>query len=294
MNIFKQILSGIAICTLSVNVGYAQINPLASQYFNNRYLANPAFAGYQQGFNLNLAYRQQWNSILGAPITQNVTADYGTGKVGLGLNVNFEKAGLQRESRVVGTYAYHLPLNGVDQQLHFGLSIGFMNQRLSDTDLNGNPNDPLVGLYNDRKTYVDGDFGAAYTSAHLKLEAALPNMKSFFKKDVIKLANVATFYSAASYVFAFEEGIDGVEVEPKVAYRGFKGSDNILDAGAQLTMANKQVLLMGIYHSTKNASFGLGLDYKQRYLISGAYTTQTSGLSNYTNGTFELNLRLHL
>ena len=51
---------------------------------------------------------------------------------------------------------------------------------------------------------------------------------------------------------------------------------------------------MGMYHSTENATFGLGMDFKKKYLISGTYTTQTSALSTYTNGSFELNLRLNL
>ncbi|SDJ33915.1 Protein of unknown function [Pedobacter sp. ok626] len=105
---------------------------------------------------------------------------------------------------------------------------------------------------------------------------------------------MATFYTAASYQINFSDGAEGVDLEPKVAYRGVKGFDNIFDAGAQLSIANKQVMLLGMYHSTKNATFGLGMDYKKRYLVSGTYTTQTSALSNYTNGSFELNLRVNL
>ncbi|WP_152969698.1 type IX secretion system membrane protein PorP/SprF, partial [Pedobacter sp. Hv1] len=44
----------------------------------------------------------------------------------------------------------------------------------------------------------------------------------------------------------------------------------------------------------QSATFGLGLDIKKRYLVSGMYTTQTSELSGYTNGSFELNLRVNL
>ncbi|MBE9601607.1 type IX secretion system membrane protein PorP/SprF, partial [Pedobacter sp. MC2016-24] len=90
------------------------------------------------------------------------------------------------------------------------------------------------------------------------------------------------------------EGAEGVDAEPKVAYRGVKGFDNIWDAGAQIGIADRQAFLLGMYHSTKNATFGLGMDYKRQYLISATYTTQTSALSNYTNGSFELNLRLSL
>lgn len=271
---------------------HAQLNPLSSQYYTNRYVINPAFAGANNGLRINGAYRKLWDNVPGAPVTQNLTADYGFGKVGIGLNMSNESAGLQRQTRIVGSYAYHLPLNANNQQLHFGLSVGFMNQRLENADIYGNPNDPMVGLYNDRKTYLDGDFGIAYTSDKLSIEGSLPNLKSFFKKDVIKLADVATFYTAISYKITLSEGMEGIELEPKVAYRGVKGFDNIFDLSAQAWIANKQVFLMGVYHSSENATFGIGVDFKRKYLISGMYTTQTSALSAYTNGSFELNLRL--
>lgn len=271
---------------------HAQLNPLSSQYYTNRYVINPAFAGANNGLRINGAYRKLWDNVPGAPVTQNLTADYGFGKVGVGLNMSNESAGLQRQTRIVGSYAYHLPLNANNQQLHFGLSVGFMNQRLENADIYGNPNDPMVGLYNDRKTYLDGDFGIAYTSDKLSIEGSLPNLKSFFKKDVIKLADVATFYSAISYKITLSEGMEGIALEPKVAYRGVKGFDNIFDLSAQAWIANKQVFLMGVYHSSENATFGIGVDFKRKYLISGMYTTQTSALSAYTNGSFELNLRL--
>jgi len=273
---------------------YAQLNPLAAQYYNNRYLINPALAGATEGLKLNAAYRKLWTNVSGSPLTQSITADYGYGKVGLGLNVYNESAGLQRQTRVTGSYAYHLQLNSGEDRLHFGISLGFMNQRLENSDIYGNPNDPMIGQYNNRKTYLDGDFGIAYTSERLTLQASVPNMKSVLKKDVIKLADVTTFYGAASYKFQITEGAEGMDIEPIVAYRGVKGFDNIIDAGAQLEIANKQVFLMGLYHSSKSATFGLGMDFRKKYMISGNYTTQTSALSSYTNGSFEINLRLSL
>lgn len=269
----------------------AQLDPLTAQYFGNQYLINPAFAGYTSGFKINAAYRKLWNNVPGAPLTQSVTADYGFNKVGIGLNVYNEKAGLQRQTRVVGSYAYHLPLNQDGQHLHFGVSVGFLNQRLESSDINGDPSDPLIGLYNSRKTYLDGDFGMAFTSPHLNVQASLPNLKSLFKKEEIKLADVSTFYTAASYKIDFDGTADATQLEPKVAFRGVKGYDNILDAGAQLAFASRQVLMMAMYHSTKNATFGLGLDYRKKFLIYGYYTTQTAQLGDYTNGSFELNLR---
>lgn len=272
----------------------AQLNPLMAQYYSNQYLINPSFAGFSTGLKLNGAYRKLWNNVPGSPLTQSITADYGFDKVGIGMAVNNESAGLQRQTRVVGSYAYHLPLASGEDQLHFGLSLGFLTQRLENSDIHGDPNDPSVGQYNDRKTYLDGDFGIAYTSGKLNIQVSAPNLKTILKKDDIRVADVPTFFAAASYRILLSEGSEGMDIEPKVAYRGVRGFDNILDAGAQLSIADRQVFFMGMYHSSENATVGLGMDYKKKYLISGSYTSQTSALSNYTNGSFELNLRLSL
>ncbi len=267
----------------------AQLNPLQAQYYTNRYLANPAMAGIEKGLALNLSHRSQFSGMPGAPVSQNLTADYGYNRVGMGLNVTLDKAGLQNFVRVLASYAYHLPLNE-SSILHFGLSAGIMNQRLATDEISGNPNDYLVGQYNQRQTHFDGDFGLALTTGRISIEGALPNLRNLFWNDNGKLADLPTFYSAMSYKIP----INDAELEPKVAFRGIKGLANIWDAGAQLSVVKKQIMLNGIYHSTGSTSFGVALDYQKKYLICFSHTLPTSTLANYANGDFEISLRLRL
>lgn len=271
----------------------AQINPYIASYYTNPYLANPALAGLQNGTNINLAYRSQWNDIPGAPILQSATIDYGFDKTGLGLTINYDKAGLQKQTQILASYAYHLPLNSISE-LHFGLSIGFRNQRLDNTEIIGNSNDQQIGVYNERKTFIDGDFGIAFSSKKFKIELAFPNLKDRFKKDVINSVDVQTFYSAMSYEIDLDIEKNTASIEPKLAYRGVKGFKDIIDAGAMLSALDKKIMLMAIYHSDKSASFGIGLDYLKKYLFLFSYSTQNTELSSYTAGNFEINLRLKL
>ena len=274
----------------------AQLNPLGGVYFQNQYLANPAFAGLDSGLSLNLGYRQQWSNVPGAPKTQSLTGTYGIGeKVGLGVNVYNDEAGLLRRTKVMGTYAYHLPINGEDQKLSFGISLGFMNERIGYEDLRGDAGDQNVGRFNQRETFIDGDFGAAYTSKNLTIQGAIPNMKAFFKKDDnSNTVDRSLFFTAVSYKFYFPASLNGLGIEPKVAYRGVKGYDNFADIGANLTFANNAVSLMGIYHSSQSASFAMGVNYKKFFSVLGIYTTETAALSGYTNGNFELALKLNV
>ena len=287
------------ICTLTgmQQAAMAQLSPMGALYFQNQYLSNPAMAamaGSEKGLNLNLGFRQQWSGMPGAPVMQTFTADYGlNAKVGLGLNVYNDQAGLLKRTRTVASYAYHLPLNEDDRKLSFGLSLGFMNERVSNEDIHGDPGDLNVSRYNQRDTYIDGDFGMAYTSNKLSLQAALPNMKNYFKKDIsTNPVDRSTFFSAISYKMQLGAA-EGFGIEPKVAYRGVKGFDNILDAGANLSYANNQVNFFGMYHSSKSATFGLGLNYHSMG-FNAIYTTAATALSGYTGGSFEIGLKLNL
>jgi len=284
------------ICTLTgmQQAAIAQLNPMGALYFQNQYLSNPAMAGSEKGLHLNLGFRQQWSRIPGAPVMQTFTGDYGlNAKVGLGMNVYSDQAGLLKRSRTVLSYAYHLPLNDDDRKLSFGLSLGFMNERISNEDIIGDIGDLNVIRYSQRDTYMDGDFGLAYTSNKLSIQASLPNMKSNFKRDLsTNPVDRSTFFSAISYQVQLSAA-EGLAIEPKVAYRGVKDFDNILDAGANLSYANNQVNFFGMYHSSKSATFGLGLNYHS-IGFNAIYTTTATVLSSYASGSFEIGLKLNL
>lgn len=291
-NRYIKLFGIVCFCACLSFTAQAQLNPSGAQYYVNEYIANPAMAGKVKGFKINGSYRALWNNIPGAPVSQHLTGDYGFEKVGVGVNLYNESAGLTRQLRAVGTYAYGIPISE-ESILRFGISLGIMSQRLDQAQVVGNTVDPQIGSYNARKTYFDGDFGAAYNYENFVLQAAVPNLKSFFRRDVIKLADETTFYSAVSYRFVFGEGMQTFVAEPKFAFRGIRGLNNLWDLGVQASIADQEIFFTGLYHSTQSATLGFGMDLNKKYLISALYTTQTSDLGSYTNGSFELNLRVH-
>ncbi|MBB2144423.1 type IX secretion system membrane protein PorP/SprF [Pedobacter sp. LMG 31464] len=292
-SIFKHTAFLLLLTTLLINKANAQLNPLSAQYFLNQYQINPAYAGLTDGLNLNLNYRKQWSNIPGSPNTQAITADYKLNKVGLGINVYNEKAGSLQRTKAMATYAYHLPLNSDDKRLNFGASIGIMNERVDYSGVNGDMTDPSIAQFNNKGSLFDGDFGAAYTSNTLNIEAVIPNIRSVIKQEDDNNVDRSLFYAAISYKINTGTGANAIEIEPKVAYRGVKGYDNIWDAGANFNFTNK-VFLMGMYHSSNSASFGAGMNYKSSLAIMGFYTTETSALQGSANGTFEISLKATL
>jgi type IX secretion system PorP/SprF family membrane protein len=298
IKISKSLTVFIAVITaMGCQQACAQLTGLQTMFYQNQYLANPAMAGLEKGLNLNLGYQQQWTSVPGGPRLQNFTADYNSGdKVGLGLNVNSDAAGLINRTRIMGTYAYHLPLNNDNNKLNFGVSFGLNETYIDYTKVNGDQGDAAVQTFNQRSVYADGDFGIAYTTLHFNVQAAVPNLKSvFFNGDVNSNLEVdrATFYSAVSYKLDVNNGYSNISIEPKVAFRGVKGFDNILDAGAKLTMNDYGLDFTGMYHTSKSASFAVGIRMTNLDLLL-SYSNNTGPLSVYANNTFEFGVKLKL
>ena len=284
-----------AVSTLFISTVKAQILPLNAQYFQNKYLVNPSMAGINEGFNINGSFRKQWSNIPGAPLTQSVTLDQQANRVGWGVNFYNEKAGGIQRTKAVGTFAYHLPLNNEDQKLNFGISFGASQDRLDlSTVRNSDINDPSIARFNDRGYYFDGDFGLSYTSKGLTVEGAIPNMRSVFRKDDLNFANKPTFYSAASFKIIFGTGINGISLEPKAVFRGIKNYKNLWDAGVNANFANDKLYLMAMYHNTQNATVGFGMNFKSMLYFMAYYNTATSAISGYTDGDFEVNIRVNI
>lgn len=250
-------------------------------------------AGIDNGLNINLSARKQWSSIPGAPSTQAISADYLLNRAAFGLNVYADQSGLLKSTRAVATYAYHVPLGQSNQKLNFGVSAGILSQRVPLDQISGDAGDLSIARYNERQSYLDGDFGTSYTSNNLSLQFALPNLRSVFNQYNYYTVDRSLYFSAVSYKFNFGEAINNISLEPKLVFRGVKGYTNILDVGANLMLANNQLFFQGLYHSTKSATFGFGLN-KDTFSILAFYTTETASINNYTNGDFELSLRLHV
>lgn len=281
-------LIGLLMCNISTV--FAQLNPLGMQYYYNQYLGNPAMAGLNEGLDVKLSLRQQWNRIPGAPTTQALTAEYGLKKAAFGLNLYSDGAGLLKRTRAAGTYAYHLPLNDRGHQLHFGVSLAVMFERIKQDELDGDPNDASISRYTRRESYIDGDFGMAYTMGGFTLQGAVPNLQQFIdKKEYVLGVDRSLYLFAASYRWTFGDPNSSTSIHPKVTYRGVKGNDNLVDVGLNLGLLNDKVGIMGMYHSSESFTFGLQSSYRS-ITLSGMYTTETAALRSYANGDFQLAL----
>ncbi len=274
----------------------AQLNPFQAMYYQNRYMNNPAMAGLDKGLTVNLGYLQQWDAFPGTPKMQSFTAEYqATDKLGLGLNVIDNQEGIFRQTRIMATYAYHLPLSDQDQKLNFGLSLGINDPRLNYAAINGDLSDIQLQQYEQQTPYFDGDLGLSYTSNSLFAEAVLPNLginvfnRAAQRQDVDR----TVVFIALSYKIDLSNTGGDFSLEPLAAYRQIKGFTNIFDAGLNFRMNDYHLDLQAIYHSNDNIGFGIAFN-QQSYAINFAYDVTNGQISKYTNGTFEVGIKLNM
>ncbi|WP_316797440.1 type IX secretion system membrane protein PorP/SprF [Pedobacter agri] len=286
----KFYLSGLLL--FSLTAAFGQLNPMGSIYFQNQFLANPAMAGTENGLTLNGAFKTQWVGVEGAPKIQYLTGDYGlqNNKVGIGALLYSETAGAINRMRATFSYAYHLPLNNESSFLDFGLSAGIMNEYVNIGKVKGDLTDEVLNSFNERQLYLDGDFGIAYRTNRLTLQGTLPNLKRFFKRDILRnVVDRSIYFIAAGYKFNTDKIVNSIE--PKLVYRGVQNYEGILDAGVNFQFLDNKLMFNGIYHSTNSFTGGFGANYKNQFSLLFQYTTNTSQMKNYSNGEFEIGLK---
>lgn len=149
-----------------MNSGYAQQDPQFTQFFYNKLIMNPAYAGSKDAICATLLYRNQWAGLQGAPQSFLVSADMpialdrlrqneiGIGVTGYGDFIGFEQ---NYAMRIAANYRRDLGFAKIAAGLDFGFSNkGFNNP----TWVAINPGDPAITSINTSTSNFGFDLGA--------------------------------------------------------------------------------------------------------------------------------------
>ena len=292
-----------------VKQGFAQQDPQFSQYMFNTLVINPAYAGYRETKNISLLHRDQWTGFEGAPKTQSLIADGAFGsdnKVGLGLSLVSDKAGLQRQTSAHANYAYRLPV-GEDARLAMGVSIGVGQFTLNSSDANvQDETDPNFG---DKQTYFvpDARVGVHYSTskfyAGLSATNLISNSINYQQVGKNTIARQGRHYFlTAGYLFDINSNF---KLKPSFLLREDAKGPTSLDINS-FVLIKESVWIGASYRSgvnlwkktdwnsstfSQNSLVGVVEAFVLRNLRVGySYDYSLSDLSNYTNGTHEISL----
>ncbi len=152
---------------------FGQQDPTFSQYMFNALAYNPGYSGITGMFCATADTRQQWVGFNGAPTTTvfNISAPVSPFhiKSGVGLNVESDKLGFEKDIILSGTYSYLMDLG--QGKLGLGLNVGMLNTTLTPTWLipSGDSHtpasgDPLIPEVKESYVAFDMGLGAYYLS----------------------------------------------------------------------------------------------------------------------------------
>ncbi len=281
-------------CSASVS---AQQRAVYSNFLLNDFYYNPAIAGSREIHQANITYRNQWVGFEGAPslIMGNFSGSVkNDGKIGYGVSLISETAGITQNTGIYLNYAHHFKLSD-KLKLGLGIQPGFMQYRvkLYDAQLADQGDEVLTGnVYS--ASALDVSTGFHLYSKKFFLMGSLDHL----------LANRLQFTTYNSNLEFHYTGIAGlnfnlnadpkkkkmpIDIQPSVLVRYVRPVP--LQYSVMLkTTFNKKYWVGLIYRSDDAVGISAGMQISDRFNLAYGYDYTLSPLASYQAGSHEVML----
>ena len=293
----------------------AQQNIQFSQYIFNTLSVNPAYAGYKEEWFAQMAMRNQWVGIPGAPKTGQLSIDGildpQTTKHGVGLQLTSDKLGPQSSNSATLNYAFRLQLDGADtRRLSFGLGVGVAQYGLNGNALTSvDGGDGSIPVGGSSRLSPDFRAGIFYTTPYWYVGLSALNLLNNSKSvdDYRRSSTIADNIVRTRHMYFVAGSL--VNVSPELRFRpsmmireDFLGptnadfnimaifSDRIwLGGGYRTSLKLFKKTYMNTDVTSQAALIGIAQFYvNERFRIGYSYDYAVSGLNGYQSGTHEL------
>jgi type IX secretion system PorP/SprF family membrane protein len=282
----------LCICTVT-----AQRLPFFSHYYNNPYLYNPAYAGYDKHTVLYLTHRQQWFGVEGAPVSSQLSFHSPLGNANplyIGGDIINDQLGSLSHTAVKFSAAYVIPLSSENEhyiKTGFSAGLGMHSYDFDGMDIG---DDPVLQGALGSTMYLDGRFGIRYHNQGFNLSISLPHlfnqpavlMESFSSPGIDQLSRMIL---STHYRFNFGEE-NKLGFEPTILYHYSREGESQLEGMGVFYF--KDVFWAGGSYQQQSGIGGVaGLQVKN-LKFSYAYSTGGSEIAAYGMGSHEIQLGL--
>ncbi len=189
---------------------------------DNYYLVYPSMAGIGEGGKIRLTARQQWFSVEEAPNLQTLSFHYRIpdSRSGVGAIVFNDANGYHSQTGLKLTYAHHLPFGGdyrILNQLSFGMSAGFIQSSLDETEFRSIIADPIITGGRNSVGYFNVDLGVSYSYMEFYAHASVLNLLGSGRDlyTAIEFDNLRRYLFSVGYVF----DRDKWQFEPSILFQ---------------------------------------------------------------------------
>ncbi|MGK7397864.1 MAG: PorP/SprF family type IX secretion system membrane protein [Candidatus Cyclobacteriaceae bacterium M3_2C_046] len=250
-------------------------------YLNNRFIFNPARAGYYYGVDGFVNTRYQWLGIEDAPqlISFGLSTPVGD-HMGVGLKFHNDKKGVFESFFAEAAYAYQLVL-GEYQILTFGMSAGIVDRQIDQLEV-GFPNDfdPVFQGSAFDETYFTVGAGLGYQWKGFKFDLAFP----YLLEEGDRLRE--HFLALASYDWDLRAS--DFAISPSVMYRNLVFSNNQTDFNLEVSWKDFIWARPG-YRTGDNYLMALGLNFKN-IRIGYGYQQTNLDFAQFSHNTHEISV----
>lgn len=271
----------------------AQQFPLLSQYMFNGLVLNPAYAGSKPFTSASIDIRKQWAGFEGSPTTQAATIHGLTDskKVGLGFMISNDKVGIQNQTDVFGSYAFHM--SGRRYKFSLGLQGGFTYLRSQISDLKYWQNgDPVYAINTLSNVQPNIGFGAYLYSDFYYAGLSAPYLLSY---DPLQGASVdlAQSHHVARHIFLTGgyviELTEQIKLKPSVLVKYIYAAPIQVDVNASVLLNN--IIWLGASYRTKDAVVAIA-EYQltKKLRLGYSFDFTLSEIQKYSAGSHEFML----
>lgn len=284
----------ILFCFCNCIVGKSQQDAHYSQFFSNKLIQNPAYAGDAGVMSWTALHRQQWIGLKGAPSTQNISFQMPAFKkrVGLGLSILRDDITISENWRIISSYAYRIPLDVGTLSLGIQADLRFMKIKWNEV-VALEINDGEIPEVNNQTLKPNVAAGIYYSTRRFYAGIAAQNLISERKfKNVNTLLDFTPFYDRHFYIMAgyalpISENID---FAPVALLKLVKNTPFDLDLNASFIFYDRFWAGMSW---RKGDSIDAILQYQlnQQMRLGVAYDFTISELEQTNSGTYEIMLQ---
>ena len=285
-------ISTFIIISLSISfLAQAQQLNTISQYSQDLYPINPAYAGVTKFMPVTATYKKFWSGLNGSPSLQTLSGHMAfADNMGAGGKIFNYSAGPISKTGIEGTYAYNIDLNGNGMKLAFGLSAQLYQFYLNKSALTmENPNDYAI-MYSTNKIIVpDFNFGTFFYDSEKHYYAGISIMQlmgrkvSLLNKDYLENNQVRNYYFTGGYIYEIN---DNLTLEPSVLAKFIEAGLYQVDINVNATI--KKLVNFGLSYRTDNAVVTMLGIKTGNFTFGYAYDYTLSAIKSYTVGSHEV------
>ncbi len=268
----------------------AQQQTLYTNFLQNPYLYNPAYAGVVPGTQFTLGHRNQWVGFDGAPRV-SMLSGWGNFKkkphMAIGGMVQSDRGGLIQKTAFQGSYAYQLKFNK-KYTMSFGLAFGGVQYNVKVYDAKPyDQDDEFLSSEVLRAFAFDANAGVHFYSKEFFL--GLSNQQMLNSK--IRWSNTngrltPHYYAYTGYNFRVSKDSDWV-VQPSILVRMSAPVPHQFEFHLRV-IYNDMIWIGSSYREKSSASILFGCNLFKALSLSYAYDFTTTDLSNYSSGSQEI------